>query len=198
MSINSNRVRIDSISGYVHNTLKLYCEIFKNDHTKSYWKSAPEWQVKATYQLVKEVLSGEGLSAEDRHNLWVDNLKSQGVVYGKEKTFFNEKLLTHPSLVPYNELSDFEKSKDDLVNFLVNEFDEYLKNREKNIFELYLIYEVSKGEASFSLKTENFLLSDFLLILKKFKITSVDIKSYMLLVQKKDKYHRLLNVEKFK
>lgn len=113
MNINSNRVRIDSISGYVHNTLKLYCENFKNDYTKSYWKSAPEWQVISTNQLVKEVLSGEGLSAEDRHNLWVNNLKSQGVVYGKEKTFFNEKLLTHPSLVPYNDLTDFEKSKDD-------------------------------------------------------------------------------------
>lgn len=103
----------------------------------------------------------------------------------QKKTFFNEKLLTHPSLVSYNELSDFEKSKDDLVNFLVNEFDEYLKNKSKNSFRLYLSYKLGNEKASLTLKTENLLLSDFLLTLKKFKITSVDIKSYTLLVQKK-------------
>ena len=129
--------------------------------------------------------------------MWLDNLKSQGVVYSTEKTFFNEKLLTHPSLVSYNELSDFEKSKDDLVNFLVNEFNEYLKNKSKNSFRLYLSYKLGNERAFLTLKTEKLLLSDFLLTLKKFNITSVDIKSYTLLVQKKDKYQRLLNVEKF-
>ena len=60
-----------------------------------------------------------------------------GVTYGKEKTFFNEKLLTHPLLIPYNYLNDFEKSKDNLVNFLVIEFDNFIKNKTKNCFELF-------------------------------------------------------------
>lgn len=80
---------------------------------------------------------------------------------------------------------------------LVNEFSEYLKNKSKNSFRLYLIYNLGNERASLTLKTEKLLLSDFFLTLKKFNITSVDIKSYTFLVQKKDKYQRLLNVEKF-
>lgn len=189
---------INKISCYVHNTLKLYCEIFENDNTKSDWKDAPQWQVDSTNQLVKEVLSGEGLSAEDRHVLWVDNLKAQGVIYGKEKTFFKEQLLTHPLLVPYIDLNDFEKSKDFLVNFLVNEFYNYLKNKTKNTFKINISYEVNNYEISFFIETKIFLLNYLFLILKQFNINDLQIKSYTILLKQNDKYERLLKVEKFK
>lgn len=191
-------VTINNISSYVHNTLKLYCEIFENDNTKSDWKEAPQWQVDSTNQLVKEVLSGEGLSAEDRHILWVNNLKAQGVIYGKEKTFFNEKLLTHPLLVPYIDLNDFEKSKDFLVNFLVNEFYNFLKNKTKNTFKINISYEVNNYEISFFIETKIFLLDYLFLVLKQIKINNLQIKSYTILLKQNDKYERLLKVEKFK
>ncbi len=53
--------------------------------------------------------------ARNAHEMWAQKRIADGWTYGNER---NDKLKTHPSLVPYEELSDSEKSYD---RALVNE-----------------------------------------------------------------------------
>lgn len=53
--------------------------------------------------------------ARNAHEMWAQKRIADGWTYGPER---NDKLKTHPSLVPYEELSESEKSYD---RALVNE-----------------------------------------------------------------------------
>lgn len=55
-------------------------------------------------------------TAEDNHEFWEQCKKDQGYVYGPELDTVNK---THPSMVPYSELSEVEKRKDDMDVLMV-------------------------------------------------------------------------------
>lgn len=53
---------------------------------------------------------------EDNHESWISSKKSQGYSYGEE---INVEKKTHPSLVPFNELSKTEQNKDSMDLLMV-------------------------------------------------------------------------------
>lgn len=59
--------------------------------------------------LDKEILKLADMLAKNTHEVWAKNRISEGWTYGKER---NDKIKTTPCLVPYEELSENEKSYD--------------------------------------------------------------------------------------
>lgn len=104
--------------------------------------------------------------------------------------------MTHPLLIPYNHLSDFEKSKDNLVNFLVIEFDNFIKNKTKNCFELIINYKMTNCEGTFFFKSKNCLLKDWLEDLNSGFNNS--IYSYKIFVVNNNKLEKILDVKRCK
>lgn len=78
----------------------------------------------------KFVLEHPGTTAEENHNIWMEAKAAQGYVYGD---VLDVKKKTHPSMVPFEELSDVEKKKDEmdvLMVRLANELFKELNNKE--------------------------------------------------------------------
>lgn len=63
----------------------------------------------ANIQLPPELLPLIEQMAKNVHNVWAQTRTRQGWTYGKER---NDKLKTHPCLIPYEELTEEEKEYD--------------------------------------------------------------------------------------
>jgi len=101
---------IEFIAKRVHELNKIYCA-YNNDFTQVGWDYTPIYIKESAINGVINILFNNDISFKDTHDNWVKFKKSDGWVYGKEK---NTELKTHPSLVPYEELSEYEKYKDEL------------------------------------------------------------------------------------
>lgn len=73
------------------------------------WDEAPEWAQDSTLKGVIGVLGGN--TPEMSHEGWCEERLSTGWVYGPVKD--TEKKI-HPCLVPYEQLPEIQKAKDDL------------------------------------------------------------------------------------
>ena len=97
------------------------CVDFNKQDCQEYWDTIPDEakQVSmcAVIDIVYAYFNNEPLTAKQMHNMWMDAKKDQGYVYGKVKDFDAK---THPLLVPYEKLPDYEKFKDILVINIVN------------------------------------------------------------------------------
>ncbi len=58
-------------------------------------------------------------TAEEYHDLWRELKEEEGWEYGET---YSEEAMTHPSLVPYDKLSDSDKVKDKIWVALIQEF----------------------------------------------------------------------------
>ena len=56
------------------------------------------------------------LTAEENHILWMNGKKEQGYKYG---SVLDVKKKTHPSMIPFKDLSDVEKRKDEMDILMV-------------------------------------------------------------------------------
>ena len=106
--------------------------------------------------------------------------------------------MTHPLLIPYNYLNDFEKSKDNLVNFLVIEFDNFIKNKTKNCFELFFNYKMTNSDGTLFLKSNKCLLKDCLEDLNSGFNNSNSNSIYKILAINNNKLEKMLNVKRCK
>ncbi len=83
------------------------------DFSQPSWAMASDDAREATIQIVgrhiKALLSGMSLTPEEVHDAWMDHRLANGWRFGPVKDF---EAKTHPCLVPYEDLSDGERSKD--------------------------------------------------------------------------------------
>lgn len=68
-------------------------------------------QHKSQVNGVEEWLKNPSMTAEENHENWMDYKLSIGWTWGKVK---DEKKKTHPDLIPYHELPEVERAKDDM------------------------------------------------------------------------------------
>lgn len=91
-------------------------QVIADDPTPSpAWDEAPEWQRVSAIAGVVEAQNGA--TPEELHTKWCEYKRGQGWTYGPEKS---EATLTHPCLVPYEELPEEQRIKDALFNAVVN------------------------------------------------------------------------------
>jgi hypothetical protein len=80
------------------------------------WQRAPKWMKESTAESALFVLENPGASSGAQHKQWMQQKKRDGWKYGPVKSAERK---THPMMVPFSRLPDFEKKKDALINALV-------------------------------------------------------------------------------
>jgi hypothetical protein len=73
------------------------------------WEDVRVLYLSGTEHFVDAIIDGDELAPEDAHQLWVDAFVRDGWVYGPTRDYIKK---THPSLVPFSELSLRERAKD--------------------------------------------------------------------------------------
>lgn len=103
-------VTIEQIAKTCHEVNRVFCK-FLGDHTQPKWEDAPEWQKKSAINGVKFHLDHFDSKPCDSHNNWMAEKLKDGWKYGEVK---NPETKEHPCLVPYEQLSQAEQTKDSL------------------------------------------------------------------------------------
>lgn len=66
--------------------------------------------IRSTIASIRDYLRNPDRTPEQSHTMWTIDRVSHGWVYGPVK---DKRLLTHPDLVPYDQLPDVERRKDE-------------------------------------------------------------------------------------
>lgn len=96
------------IAKIVHEVIRQLC-ICHGDHSHLPWDDSPDHIRYDTVTCVYLIGTNLNQTPIDVHINWMDIKIDSGWVYGEIKDCAKK---THPSIVQYDKLSDFEKSKD--------------------------------------------------------------------------------------
>lgn len=92
-----------------HEANRAFC-ITKGDmHPYVNWFFAPQWQIESAIDGVKHAMAHPDAAPEDSHNNWMAGRIADGWVYGEVK---DPVAKTHPCMLPYDQLPDFQRKKD--------------------------------------------------------------------------------------
>lgn len=99
-----------SIASICHQANKAWCEA-NGDHTQSNWGAADQWQRDSAIKGVEFKLANPTAEDDAQHNAWMADKINDGWVYGEIKDAIKK---THPCIVPFNQLPEFQQKKDKL------------------------------------------------------------------------------------
>lgn len=106
---------VEAIACACHQQNRVWCMAHDDDSQVS-WLEAPAWQRESVIAGVKAAL--QGTTPEESHNLWWKRKYAEGWTYGPAK---NVEEKTHPCMVPYSELDETQKRKDEFFVAMVRE-----------------------------------------------------------------------------
>ena len=104
------------IAKVCHQANKAWCES-EGDFSQKDWREAEQWQRDTMINGVKFRLENPDVPASAMHENWMKEKLSQGWVYGVVK---DAEKKTHPCLVPFDQLPEFQQKKDQLSSAIVN------------------------------------------------------------------------------
>lgn len=81
------------------------------------WSRAPKWMKESSAASVSWRIANPSAPSSAQHDQWLEQKKADGWKFGKTK---DAKKKTHPMMIPYAQLPEFEKRKDALVNAVVD------------------------------------------------------------------------------
>jgi hypothetical protein len=81
------------------------------------WRRAPKWMKESSQTSVVWRIANPNASVSAQHEQWVEQKKADGWKFGKVKDAAKK---THPMMIPYAQLPEFEKRKDALVHAVVD------------------------------------------------------------------------------
>ena len=113
-----NGTVVDAIAEACHEANRLYC-VSIGDESQPTWADAPEWQKQSAIKGVQFVLDNPEAPLSAQHESWLAEKEAQGWKYGPVK---DEELKEHPCFLPYDELPEEQKLKDQLFRDTVNSF----------------------------------------------------------------------------
>lgn len=108
--------KIEKIAQVCHEANRIWCRM-NGDYSQKSWEEAEQWQRDSAIIGVKFKINNPNSGNEAQHNAWMEDKINQGWVYGKIKD--NEKK-THPCIVPFEQLPEFQQKKDALFCNIVN------------------------------------------------------------------------------
>lgn len=106
---------IESIAIACHQANKAWCEV-NGDMTQKDWAEAEDWQRESAIKGVEFALANPDAPASAQHDAWSADKVANGWVYGKVK---DAEKKTHPCLVPFEQLPEFQQKKDRLFKAIV-------------------------------------------------------------------------------
>lgn len=104
---------LEVLAQAAHEINRVWC-LSMGDSSQPHWEDAPEWQRLSCLDGVKGVLKGNG--PRESHENWLRLKEVEGWKYGPIKDPSNKE---HPCFVPYEELPEAQKAKDDLFVWTV-------------------------------------------------------------------------------
>lgn len=111
-------ITTEIIAKAAHEVNRAYCSSL-GDHSQPAWEDAPEWQKTSAIRGVEMHLENPDATPEDTHKSWLGVKKADGWKYGPVK---DAEALTHPCMVPYEQLPQEQKAKDYLFRAVVHQF----------------------------------------------------------------------------
>lgn len=106
----------EKIAPVCHEANKTWCEA-NGDYSQKDWYDAEDWQRESAIKGVEFRLNNPESGEDSQHNAWMEDKMEDGWIHGLEK---NAELKTHPCLVPFNELPEFQQKKDKLFCAIVD------------------------------------------------------------------------------
>ena len=93
-----------------HDANRKYCKSIGDDSQPA-WTKAEEWQQQSAINGVIHVMKNPDAKPEDSHSSWLSEKEADGWKYGEVKDVEKKE---HPCFVPYDELPDEQKKKDEI------------------------------------------------------------------------------------
>jgi hypothetical protein len=106
---------ISLIAKVCHDANRAWC-MANDDFSQPTWGDAPDWQINSAIDGVEHALKYPDAEPEDSHQNWWANKIAEGWVYGPVK---DPEKKTHPCMVPYGMLPEFQRKKDALFLAIV-------------------------------------------------------------------------------
>mgnify|MGYP001574185565 CR=1 FL=1 len=106
---------IDEIARLCHEVNRGYCASLR-DYSQPRWEDAPEEIQNSARDGVVMILSNPRTLPEASHANWCRYKREEGWIYGTEK---DGDKMTHPCLVPYEDLPQGQRSKDYIFGAIV-------------------------------------------------------------------------------
>lgn len=105
-----------SIAICCHEANKAWCFVNADESQKS-WNEAEEWQRDSAVKGVIFRFDNPDAADSAQHDAWSKDKLDAGWVYGETK---DAEKKTHPCLVPFHELPEFQQKKDKLFCAIVD------------------------------------------------------------------------------
>jgi hypothetical protein len=104
-----------AIAKVCHEANRAWCEAH-GDFSQKSWEEAESWQKESAYDGIRFRIQNPTAPFDVQHTAWLREKLAAGWVYGEKK---DAEKKTHPCIVPFDELPEFEKKKDVLFAMIV-------------------------------------------------------------------------------
>ena len=108
--------KVIDIAIVCHAANRMWCEA-NDDTSQKHWNDAEQWQRDSAMKGVQFRLDNPDAGEDTQHNAWMADKVADGWIYGEVK---DAELKTHPCIVPFNELPEFQQKKDALFCAIVD------------------------------------------------------------------------------
>ena len=106
---------IDRAAYAAHEANRVLC-LALGDDSQPKWADAPEWQKTSAVKGVHLIAANPSTTPEQSHQGWLDEKSATGWKYGPVK---NPETKEHPCFVPYRELPENQRLKDEMFGLVV-------------------------------------------------------------------------------
>lgn len=108
--------KIMYIAKTCHEANRIWCQA-NGDDSQKHWQDAEQWQRDSAIKGVEFRINNPNAGHDAQHKSWMEEKVNDGWVYGDVK---DAEAKTHPCIVPFEQLPEFQQKKDSLFCAIVD------------------------------------------------------------------------------